>query len=84
MHTPGPWDMYETGSWPETNHFHGIYSNNHPTGRIALVEGFDVAASNARLIAAAPELLVAPKLYVDHFGDPLKVARAAISKAEAQ
>lgn len=60
-HTPGPWEMLETGTFPETNHFHGIYSENHPTGRIALVEGFDVTAANARLIRAAPELLDALK-----------------------
>jgi hypothetical protein len=37
---------------------------------------------DARLFATAPELLVALKTYVDHFGDPLKCARAAIAKAE--
>ena len=30
------------------------------------------------------ELLAALKLYVEHFGDPLKVARAAITKAEVR
>jgi len=37
---------------------------------------------NVMLLAAAPALLEALKVYVDHFGDPLKVARAAIEKAE--
>lgn len=35
-----------------------------------------------RLNEAAPDLLAALKLYVEHFGDPLKIARAAIAKAE--
>jgi hypothetical protein len=37
--------------------------------------------ANARLITAAPDLYSALKLYVEHFGDPLKVARPALAKA---
>lgn len=37
--------------------------------------------ANIDLIAAAPELLAALELIVDHFGDPLKVAKSAIAKA---
>jgi hypothetical protein len=36
----------------------------------------------ARLQAINTELVAALKLIVEHFGDPLKVARAAIQKAE--
>lgn len=35
-----------------------------------------------RLMSAAPDLLAALKRIVDHFGDPLRVARSAIAKAE--
>lgn len=34
------------------------------------------------VLSQRAELLEALKLYVDHFGDPLKVARPAIAKAE--
>jgi hypothetical protein len=37
--------------------------------------------ADARLIAAAPDLLEALERYVHHFGDPLKCARPAIAKA---
>ena len=40
--------------------------------------------ANARLIAAAPDLYAALQLIVDHYGDPLEVARAALAKAEGQ
>jgi hypothetical protein len=39
------------------------------------------ATANLQLIAAAPELYAALKLYVEHFGDPLSVARKALLKA---
>lgn len=37
--------------------------------------------ATAQLAAAAPDLYAALALYVEHFGDPLKVARAALLKA---
>jgi hypothetical protein len=40
--------------------------------------------ADARLIAAAPELLDALERYVHHFGDPLKCARTAIAKATGE
>lgn len=49
-HTPGPWDYQATAG----NHDFSVYGGE--TGRdIALVRDFDEA--NARLIAAAPDLL---------------------------
>lgn len=39
---------------------------------------------NAYLIAAAPELYTALALYVEHFGDPLGGARAALAKARGE
>ena len=40
--------------------------------------------ANLTLAAAAPELYDALELYVEHFGDPLKVARAALAKARGE
>jgi hypothetical protein len=39
---------------------------------------------DARLICAAPDLYAALVLMVQHFGDPLRVANAAIDKAEGR
>jgi hypothetical protein len=94
-HTPGPWECRETGTWPETNHHLGIYSDNHPTGRIALVEGFYAESANAKLIAAAPDLLAALNAIVRAYDGPtvgigaavsshISAARAAIAKAEGR
>ena len=40
--------------------------------------------ANLTLAAAAPCLYDALELYVEHFGDPLKVARAALAKARGE
>jgi hypothetical protein len=40
--------------------------------------------ANINLIAAAPDMYGALVLYVEHFGDPLKVARAALAKARGE
>ena len=51
-HTPGPWAYGATAG----NHDFAVYSESEGTGRdIALVRDFDEA--NAKLIAAAPEML---------------------------
>jgi hypothetical protein len=39
---------------------------------------------NAAVMAAAPDLYDALALYVEHFGDPLKVARTALAKARGE
>lgn len=57
MHTPGPWEVRKTASG---NPF--IYSGKINVAGVAMARhGIDVATSeaNARLIAAAPELLAA-------------------------
>ncbi len=41
----------------------------------------EVAEYIVRVCNAFPAMLEALQLYVEHFGDPLKVARAAIAKA---
>lgn len=83
--TPGPWvtdDVYKDDI------ARYVMSEVLPFPRtIARLElGQDRAEqeANARLIAAAPELLEALERYVDHFGDPLKCARAAIAKATGE
>jgi hypothetical protein len=40
--------------------------------------------ANMQLAAAAPDLYAALDKYVEHFGDPLKVARAALAKARGE
>jgi hypothetical protein len=96
-HTPGPWFVAEGA-----NH-EGDYapagSVRNETWWIAKVEDAPEAEANARLIAAAPELLEALRKIEQGEGrfsrDPLThasntiedmiaVARAAIAKAEAQ
>ena len=54
-HTPSPWEVstYENGDV-------AVYGENDPSGRdLALVRGSSEAEANARLIAAAPDLLAA-------------------------
>ena len=88
-HTPGPWSVGREG-WKHQS----VYS---ASGRfLADVSLFyDDAEANARLIAAAPDLLEALQMLYDetadyitlnHLGDPhhnqsMKLARAAIKKA---
>jgi hypothetical protein len=98
-HTRGPWRIFDTGDFK-------LRTGDcilHPqiwTGsgaRIAFCEeqnvGTETAIANARLIAAAPELLEACKEFVRVMEDQrttasmpatVKMAKAAIQKAEAQ
>lgn len=77
-HTPGPWSYQPNGhGW---NNLCGADGRSIWTA--SALTGEDVA--NRSLIATAPELLAALKLIVEHFGDPLQVARAAIAKAEGR
>ncbi len=87
-HTQGPWDP--AANWPPGMSMvcHHDGSGWRPVADCA-VSG-DAAEANARLIAAAPELLEALKLaepYVRaagklfHLGDDLKRVQAAIAKA---
>lgn len=90
-HTPGPWSLQEIPDYGED------------CLRVIVIPEIDmvvaahdecdepVELANARLIAAAPELLDALKLIVADFGDypasdrpchAFDVARAAIAKAE--
>lgn len=101
-HTPGPWEVF-SNSFIEA----GVRAANNPYGtdfefRIAEVSGDwrdepkgGAAAANARLIAAAPELLEALTAMVDAHDrwlgsdrpdakEAMKRARAAIAKAEGR
>ena len=89
QHTPGPWTHKATAG----NHDFSIYPES--TGRdVALVRDYN--ESNARLIAAAPELLEALKECITYEGamaekshayamrrlaSITEIARAAIAKA---
>jgi len=61
--TPGPWEIFETGTWPETNHFYGIGATKPGNGcyAVAAIEGWTKGEHpNARLIVEAVNNL--PKL----------------------
>lgn len=95
-HTPGPWSLKMTG-W-RTNPF-AIYSPRRP-GAVACVPSrtsvpLDEQDANARLIAAAPDMLAALErianseeyhgdLFVCDFETLQNVARAAIAKAKGE
>lgn len=78
-HTKAPWQHKGTGI--EARAFDGSWKWITP-----VVHGGNPteATANRALIAAAPDLLAALKQIVDHFGDPLQVAHAAIAKAEGR
>jgi hypothetical protein len=90
QHTPGPWSAFNY-SWCETSIIaqgfdHGICSLdiNHATEESQEADEAQMAA-NARLIAAAPDLLAA-LIAVLHSKDKqgLDLARAAIAKATGE
>lgn len=101
-HTPGPWE-FDPENYGVCNHpGYGILDANRDSLRVTVHERdlsgrvYSSAASNARLIAAAPDLLEACKLVVEyypafeHLGDcearelsaiAIKTCHAAIAKA---
>lgn len=95
-HTPGPWRVEQetTGIWgacdPSDNSTRGMgypiaECRTTPSGRWASGPDYDEAEANARLIAAAPDLLAALEhilagaLSLPRFAED--EARAAIAKA---
>lgn len=70
----------------------GIWSCDRKWPKIAVVFNQDIDAPDARLIAAAPDLLTALKAMLKTYdnpaygalGDPCDVARAVIAKAEVR
>jgi len=91
MHTPGPWSAGR--AIPEDNTISRIVraGDDHIAAVMDLDGAAQEAADNARLIAAAPELLAALQALLPHvpghltddlFGRPwLAQARAAIARA---
>ena len=82
-HTPGEWSYMQDGSEP----YWGIgMAGKNPNLGHAMVY---TKEEDARLIAAAPELLAALKACADRLGDmdcgdELDLARSAINKAEGR
>lgn len=62
-HTPGPWLFDEENTGRDYNIGYGIYTNEsgRTLAHIPLREADGIAEANARLIAAAPELLEASR-----------------------
>ena len=86
-HTPGPWEVFDSHS--------GIYIlDSAEQSAVCRLEWCLEAEANARLIAAAPELLAALKRLWLYFGvrcdgtprdwTEWREARAAIDKAEGR
>ncbi len=87
-HTPGPWSLHETIS--DTARYLYVRSES---GIVAEVTPLDEVDANARLIAAAPELLGALKevlpllaefTWANSWHNLYAIALAAIAKAEGQ
>ena len=94
-HTPGPWKLepYDSCLAGEDFQWGGIWAGpvmldginyGQPAYATIKPEALERMEADARLIAAAPELLDALERYVHHFGDPLKCARTAIAKATGE
>ena len=81
-HTPGPWLFVQGGSGDFPVWI--VRIGNRGSITLPATAGMETMDADARLIAAAPELLEALERYVHHFGDPLKCARAAIAKATGE
>lgn len=85
-HTPGPWVIYDAGIWPGIDGQTGTVIIFGIDGEEAGVkgDGRDDAMANARLIAAAPELLAALiKIVKDWDGEPEDVHEAALAITKA-
>lgn len=81
-HTPGPWRVWAKGYRESPPISFNVETSG---GLIREWLARDIAnEADAQLMAAAPELLAALKAIVEHYGDPLKLARAAIAKAEGR
>lgn len=84
QHTPGPWIVYNDSDDGKTNRIE-IAARGKTVARIYhSVPKEDLP--NARLIAAAPDLLEALRVAEESVGDlkALEIVRAAIAKAEGQ
>lgn len=91
-HTPGPWRWYDDTDEAGKNNRHEIVAVGKTVARIYATKGAEAEdAANARLIAAAPDLLVTLELIRQRCnttvygaeGDIWQMATAAIAKASA-
>lgn len=88
-HTPGPWTVMLRG---ERGTFHVLEAQRHEAEHTSDgVDGYTVSSANARLIAAAPDLLHACKVALPLIEEWLQgtpetadLLRAAIAKAESK
>lgn len=93
-HTPGPWEVTSGGNYANEVSVKGKNGKHLVIARVcASKRGFFEARANARLMAAAPEMLEALEvimtaLTVSHHGASLyairDIARRAILKAKGQ
>lgn len=87
-HTPGPWQFTTNMYGIDNMQVYGVEDKNGPSG-VANCGYGEGSEANARLIAAAPELLEACQAYVAIYGHrkehlsahAMKLAIAAIAKA---
>lgn len=92
-HTPGPWQHYDDSA--DATHRHQIAAFGKTVAHVYCTKGDETSdAANARLIAAAPDLLEAARRALnfiqnteDEFGDNLPsgdALRAAIARATGE
>ena len=87
-HTPGPWGVGE-GNWSSRVVAPVRYSTEPKEVGVFAGRGRAEDEANARLCAAAPEMLEALRFWLDYQGDNCDadfepIARAAIAKAEGK
>jgi hypothetical protein len=89
-HTPGPWDGSERNAVTAMKGEIGVAilePLKHFWGNAAVVDDFGTMQANARLMAAAPDLLAACEAIVAGWGHhggvsrAVEMARAAVAKA---
>ncbi len=87
-HTPGPWTVFDAAKEDGISDFYGIDAPNGDAVVLYDREGGIESEADARLIAAAPDLLEALQQLVACHDEPtcpgLDLARAAISKATGE
>ena len=88
-HTPGPWEVHTAAvNFATTPRESEIRGGNHVVVRLGVMH-HETAQANARLIAAAPDLLAALQLIANFSNEDVSdmvrdIARAAIAKAEGK
>ena len=83
-HTPGPWVVHPTAHHPAVRSVGTSDTGPRRICTVGSMNGNPVDKKNARLIAAAPDLvfqLLSAANYIDALGGDSKSYRAAIAKA---